>query len=399
MIQKYFNTILVITFTLGLSMSFAQHGDHDGHNHAKTTPTTHSENANQEEHATEHEADSFDPVSTIMHHIADANEFHIIGNENTSINLTMPLPIIVFSKVDGMKMFLSSKFHHGEVAVDGYVLVHGVVQRIKGEFPNGEVHIENEHGHISYEGHHFETEEKSSFINDSSFYDFSITKNVFSMFMSILFLLVVFLGMGNFYKKGNLVPKGFYSWLEPLILFVRDDIAIENIGKKHASKFLPLLLTIFFFILINNLIGLIPIFPFSANLTGNIALTFVMAVIVFIVVNVNGNKDYWGHILWMPGVPTPMKFIMAPIELIGILTKPFALMMRLFANITVGHILILSLVSLIFIFNSVAMSAVSIPFMIFMNFLELLVAFLQAYIFTLLAALFIGTAVAEHEHH
>lgn len=398
MIQKYIHTILVIAFSLVVSFSFAEQEDHSGHGHENDTHN--SEVSNTEEHGSDtHEETTFDPVNMIMHHISDANEFHIIGNKETSLNLTMPLPIIVYSKVDGLKMFMSSKFHHGEVAVDGYVLNHGVVNRILGDFPKGEVNISNKHGHISYEGHHYETEAKNSFLYNGSFYDFSITKNIFSMFMSIVILFIILFGMGSHYKKGNLLPKGIYSWIEPVILFVRDDIAVENIGKKHANKFLPLLLTIFFFILINNLIGLVPFFPFSANLTGNIALTFVMAVVVLIVVNVNGSKDYWGHILWMPGIPTPMKLIMAPIEIIGIITKPFALMMRLFANITAGHILILSLVSLIFIFNSVAMSAVSIPFLIFMNFLELLVAFLQAYIFTLLTALFIGTAVAEHEHH
>jgi len=395
MIQKYLNTILVIAFSFVISISFAGNEDHSKHGH---------ENSNESPiHESSSDKDShdkvFDPVNMIMHHISDANEFHIIGNKETSLNLTMPLPIILYSKVDGLKMFMSSKFHHGEVAVDGYVLTHGGIKRILGDFPKGEKHIINEHGHISYDGHHYETEGKSSLLAGSSFFDFSITKNIFSMFMSIAILFIILFGMGSYYKKGNLIPKGIYSWIEPLILFIRNDIAIENIGEKKADKFLPLLLTIFFFILVNNIIGLIPFFPFSANLTGNIALTFVLAIIVLIVVNVNGNKDYWGHILWMPGIPTPMKLIMAPIELIGIITKPFALMMRLFANITAGHILILSLVSLIFIFNSVAMSAVSIPFLIFMNFLELLVAFLQAYIFTLLTALFIGTAVAEHEHH
>jgi len=396
MFQKQINTFFAIAFSLISVFSYSQHEDHSGHNHEKDAHNNvHTENATPEKHL----ESKFDAVKMIMHHISDANEFHIIGNEKTSLNLTMPLPIIVYSKESGLKMFMSSKFHHGKTAVDGYVLNHGIVNKIKENFPTGEVAIENNHGHITFKGKHFETETKATLAHSSSFYDFSITKNVFSLFMSVFILLLVFMGMGSFYKKGNLIPKGFYAWLEPVILFVKNDIAIDNIGEKKAEKFLPLLLSVFFFILINNLIGLIPMFPFSANVTGNIAFTFVLAFIVLIIVNVNGNKDYWGHILWMPGIPTPMKFIMALIELIGILTKPFALMMRLFANITAGHILILSLVSLIFIFNSMGMSAVSIPFLIFMNFLELLVAFLQAYIFTLLTALFIGTAVAEHEHH
>ncbi len=229
--------------------------------------------------------------------------------------------------------------------------------------------------------------------------DFSITKNVFSLLLSAVFILLLFLPMAAKYRKRGIVaPSGAQSFLEPLILFVRDDIAVPNIGEKKANKFIPYLLTIFFFIWINNLIGLIPFFPFGSNLTGNIAFTMTMAVLTLIVTNVNGNKDYWGHIFWMPGVPVPVKLILAPIELVGILTKPVALMIRLFANISAGHIIILSLISLIFIFKSYAIAPVSVAFVLFMNVLELLVAALQAYIFTLLTALFIGSAVAEHHH-
>lgn len=394
MIQKYINYIFVIVFTSVLTTTFA--GDnHDHHNHGTDTHHDHSSHASADAH---HE-EEFKPVEMIMHHIADANEFHIIGNENTSLNLSMPLPIILYDKVDGLKMFMSNKFHHGKTAVDGFVLDHGVVKKIVGDFPKGEQDVEVHYGEVVANGHHYATEAKSTLLAPSSFYDFSITKNVFSMFMAIIVMLILFISMGNFYKKGNKVSKGIFTPLEMLVEFIRNDIAIENIGIKKADKFLPFLLTIFFFIWLNNIFGLIPFFPFSANLTGNIAFTFVLSIIVAIVVNVNGTKDYWGHMLWMPGVPVPMKLLMAPIELIGIITKPFALMMRLFANITAGHILILSLVSLIFIFKALSMSAISIPFLLFMNVLELLVAFLQAYIFTLLSALFIGMAVAEHEHH
>lgn len=409
MIQRYVNFLLLLVFTSIVSLSYAGednngHDDHEGHAHSEAT--SHSENAHGTEAHDEHAATDFDPVEMIMHHIGDANEFHIIGNENTSINWTMPLPVILLDKAEGLKMFMSSKFEHGHKAVDGYVMDHGVVKKIVGDFPAGVQAVEVHHGEVVANGHHYATETKMTPLHwfngddaDPSFYDFSFTKIAFGMFLSVIFLLIIFVGMGSFYKKGNMVPKGIYSALEPLILFVRNDIAIENIGEKKADKFLPLLLTIFFFIWINNIMGLIPIFPFSANVTGNIAFTFVLSLVILIVVNVSANKDYWMHMLWMPGVPTPMKLVMAPIELVGIITKPFALMMRLFANITAGHILILSLVSLIFIFNSIGMSAVSVPFMLFMNVLELLVAFLQAYIFTLLAALFIGMAVAEHEHH
>ncbi len=224
--------------------------------------------------------------------------------------------------------------------------------------------------------------------------DFSITRNVASMFMAIAILLIVFLSVAGAYKKrSGKAPKGLQSFMEPLILFVRDDIALPNIGVKYM-RFMPLLLTIFFFILLNNLFGMVPFFPGGYNLTGNIAVTAVLSIIIFFVVNLNGNKHYWKHIF----VPNPwwLFFIMIPVELVGIFTKPIALMIRLFANITAGHILILSLISLIFIFKTVWVSPVSVVFVVFMDTIELLVAFLQAYIFTLLGALFIGMAIEEH---
>ncbi|MCB9257495.1 MAG: F0F1 ATP synthase subunit A [Chitinophagales bacterium] len=324
-----------------------------------------------------------------MHHIGDANEFHIAGD------LSLPLPIILWEKGVGLKTFMSSSFHHGASAIDGYVMDHGVVKKVLGDFPAGHHEVEVHHGEVLFEGAHFETEGKSTLLASSSFYDFSITKNVFALLMSISILLLVFIGMARFYKKGNMVPKGIYSALEPLVLFIKEDIAIPNIGEKKYAKFLPYLLTVFFFILINNLLGLVPFFPGSANLTGNIALTFVLALLTMIITNINGTKTYWGHI-FNPPVPMALKPLMIPIELIGTITKPFALMIRLFANISAGHILILSLLSLIFIFKSFMVAPVSIAFVLFMSTLELLVAFLQAYIFTLLSALFIGLALEEH---
>ncbi|MGB1247982.1 MAG: F0F1 ATP synthase subunit A [Chitinophagales bacterium] len=383
------NLVFAFIFLFASSVAYA---DQD---HAEdSSDDAHGEHS----HVEEGHENEFNASEMIMHHIGDANEFHVIGNENTSINFSVPLPVILWDKAEGLKVMLSSAFHHGHTAVDGYVLDHGIVKKIVGDFPEGHVEVEVHHGEVIYDGHHYTTEGKSSLLASTSFFDFSITKNVFSMFLSMLILFIIFISMARFYKKGNQVPTGIYNALEPFIIYVRDEIAIDNIGKKKAGKFLPLLLTIFFFIWINNLLGLVPFFPGSANLTGNIAFTFVLSVIVMLVVNLNGTKDYWGHMLWMPGIPTPMKLLMAPIELVGII-KPFSLLVRLFANITAGHILILSLVSLIFIFNNIGMSAMSIPFMLFINALELLVAFLQAYIFTLLTALFIGMAVAEHEHH
>jgi F-type H+-transporting ATPase subunit a len=231
-------------------------------------------------------------------------------------------------------------------------------------------------------------------IEDASIWDFSITRNVISMLMTTFILLIIFLGVSRKYKKTvGKAPKGLQSFMEPLILFVRDDIAIPNLGIKY-TRFMPLLLTIFFFILINNLFGMIPFFPGGFNLTGNIAVTAVLAVIILFVVNLNGNKYYWKHIF----SPNPWWLfpIMIPVEIVSIFSKPIALMIRLFANITAGHIVILSLISLIFIFQTLWVSPVSIIFVVFMDTIELLVAFLQAYIFTLLSSLFIGMAIEEH---
>jgi F-type H+-transporting ATPase subunit a len=230
-------------------------------------------------------------------------------------------------------------------------------------------------------------------------WDFSITKNVASLFVSILILLLVFLTVGGAYRKRGVksAPKGLQSFMEPIVLFVRDEVAKPNIGHKYA-KYMPFLLTIFFLILINNFLGLIPFFPGGANVSGNIAFTMTLAVFVFIVVNLNGNKSYWEHIFWMPGMHWSMKLFLAPIELIGVFTKPISLMIRLFANITAGHILVLSLICLIFIFKTVFASAIAVPFAVFIGLIELLVAFLQAYIFTMLSAMYIGMATEEHHH-
>jgi F-type H+-transporting ATPase subunit a len=193
-------------------------------------------------------------------------------------------------------------------------------------------------------------------------------------------------------------PKGLAGFIEPVIVFIEEDVAIPNIGEERYYRYMPYLLTIFFFILINNLMGLIPFFPFGANVTGNIALTMVLAVFTFFITTFSGNKSYWQHIFNTPGVPVWLAPIMIPVEIIGMFTKPFALMVRLFANITAGHIIVLSLISMIFIFKSIFMSVPSLVMVLFMDCIELLVAFLQAYIFTLLSALFIGLAMPEHHH-
>lgn len=337
----------------------------------------------EDEHNTSEEK-AFNPAEMILHHISDSHGFHLWGEGHNSV--TIPLPVILYTENNGLDVFMSSEFHHGDSPVvkgeNTYVLSHN------------KIYIANTDGTLNFDEEHHATNEMPL--------DISITKNVFALLFSAILMFLIFTSTARFYKKqGNVAPKGIAAFMEPLIVFVRDEIARPNIGEKKYAKFLPYLLTVFFFIWINNLLGLIPIFPGSANLTGNIALTMVLAAFTMIITNINGNKNYWKHIINTPGVPWWLKFpipLMPVVELIGVISKPFALMIRLFANITAGHIIILSLISLIFIFENAAWAGLSVPFALFMNVLELLVAALQAYIFTLLSALFIGMAVEEHDH-
>jgi len=220
------------------------------------------------------------------------------------------------------------------------------------------------------------------------------------MFLSVALLLLIFILSARSYKKsGDKMPSGIGRIMEPIVVFIRDEVAIPNIGEKHYGKFMPFLLTLFFFIWINNVIGLIPFFPFSSNLSGNIAFTLTLAVITFLITLFSSKKYYWKHMLWMPGLPVPMKLFLAPIEIIGMFVKPIALMVRLFANITAGHVIVLSLISLIFIFKSVWAAPISVAFTLFISVIEVLVVAIQAYIFTMLSAMYFGQALEEeHEH-
>lgn len=326
------------------------------------------------------EEKEFNAVEMIMHHISDSNEWHLWTTTDESgeeHHVSIPLPVIIIHNGQ-LKMFMSSAAAHGHVH-EGFTMDHG---RIVSTDPN----IQRANIGDLFTG------------LNNKFIDLSITKNVAGILISIVVLMLIFIGSKKVYAKHGGVPKGIAAFTEPIILFVRDEVAIPNIGHAKAMKFLPLLLTIFFFIWINNLLGLIPLFPGGANVTGNIAVTLVLALITFITVNINGNKSYWGHVFKPPGVPAWLLPIMIPVEFLGLLTKPFALMMRLFANITAGHIMILSLVSLVFMFKSMAIAPASVALALFVSVLELLVAALQAYIFTVLTALFIGMAVHE-EHH
>jgi F-type H+-transporting ATPase subunit a len=279
---------------------------------------------------------------------------------------------------------MSTKFHHGHDAYEGYYISHD-------DFNAGKVVRKDAQG-----------------LEVRPDLDISITKNVFAILFSSLLLIIIFISVAKSYRKSaGHAPSGLQSFLEPIIIFVRDDIAKASIGEKKYEKYLPFLLTIFFFILLNNLLGLIPLFPGGANVTGNIGVTGVLAAFTFIITTFSGNKAYWAHIFNAPGVPWWLKFpvpLMPIVELMGVFTKPFVLMVRLFANITAGHIIILGFISLIFIFGEMSaglgygVSIVSVGFSIFMNFLELLVAFIQAYVFTLLSALYFGMATEEAHH-
>jgi F-type H+-transporting ATPase subunit a len=316
----------------------------------------------QEQTVSKHEAnekEGFNAGELILHHIGDAHEWHFFGEEGEGAHFTLPLPIIAYQPNKGLSVFSS---HH--------------------LYPEGTVH----------EGLKLEHETLEA-TDGSKVYDFSITKNVASLLISVALLLIVFFSVSAGYRRNHgRAPKGLQSFFEPIIIFVRDEVAKKAIGPKY-ERYLPYLLTIFFFIWFNNLLGLL---PGAANLTGNLAVTFLFAFITLCITTFSSNKYYWSHIFWTPGVPLWLRPIMIPVELIGVISKPFSLMVRLFANITAGHIIILSFIALIFIFNTIGIAPLSIAFGLFINVLELLVAILQAYIFTLLTAMYIGGAVEEH---
>jgi F-type H+-transporting ATPase subunit a len=342
---------------------------------AGTAPAASQGHGHENSGSIEDSNEKFNASSFITDHVSDSHEWHILTTKDGT-SVAIYFPVIIYDKGSGLQVFSSRKIAHGH-SYNGYAIAHD------GKYVGKIVRV-NEEGH--YDG-------------SKPPLDFSITKTVFGMMVAAVLLLVLMLGLARSYRKtGISAPKGIQGFLEPIILFVRDDIAIPNIGEHKYSKYMPYLLTVFFFILINNLLGLVPIFPFGANVTGNVNVTFVLAMCTFLITQFSGNKSHWRHVFAAPGVPFWLLPIMIPIEIIGLFSKPFALMIRLFANITAGHIIALSLVALIFIFDSIFVSPVSIFFVLFMDCIELLVAFLQAYVFALLSALFIGMATAE-EHH
>jgi F-type H+-transporting ATPase subunit a len=337
----------------------------------------------QETHDSHHEHESdMNPGDVIFDHIYDSYEWHILTYED--IHISIPLIAILYSEDKGFQVFPTSKFHHGHSEYKGF--------RIAGK---------NE----DYPGQIVEKTDTGEW--KPPFIDISITKTVLGIFFSCALLIIIFTKIAKKYKqRGNSPPTGLQNALEPLIIFIRDDVAKDAIGDKKYEQFLPYLLTIFFFIFVNNLLGLIPFPPpAGANVTGNITVTGVLALFTFFITTIKGNKNYWKHIFNTPGVPWWMKFpipLVPVVEILGMITKPFVLMVRLFANITAGHIVSLGFFALIFVFGNMnvvagyGISVVSISFAIFITFLELLVAFIQAYVFTLLSALYFGMATEEH---
>lgn len=350
---------------------------------AQEAPSETGDNVKKEEKK------GFDANEVIFGHILDAHEFHFFsyeGSDGEEHEASIPLPVILYSKQKGLDVFMFSQFHHGEAAYNGYKVV--TAEMLEEEnLPAGKYH----------EGQIVAVDASGQIDESVKLYDFSITRYVVQMIISLLLLTWIMVSIANRYKKGHGVvtaPKGKQSLMEPVILFIVDEVARPCLGEKKYRKYLPFLLTVFFFILINNLLGLI---PGSANVTGNIAFTLVLALIAFVAILFSTNKHYWGHI-FNPPVPGFVKPILMLVEFLGVFIKPMALMIRLFANMVAGHILIICLISLIFIFAGLSAAAgwgaspLSVAFTIFIYFIEVLVAFLQAYIFVFLSAVFIGQA-------
>ncbi len=359
MVVRFFFSALIVMF---YGVAFGSETGHDTLNHSKTESTDLKVKIKQD----------------IDHHLQDSHDFHLFTDETTGTHYGFPLPVILWD--GGLQVFMSSRFHHGETVAElggnFYKLYHGKIYKT------------DEAGTINYDAEHHATNEKPL--------DFSITKNVFMIFFIGLLLFLMLRSTARSYRKRGDLPSGIGRFLEPIIVFVREDIAKPNIGKKHYKRYMSYLLTIFFFIWLVNLFGLTPL---GVNITNNIAVTFALAIMTFLITTFTAKKDYWKHIFWMPGVPLPMKIILAPIELLGTIIKPFSLMIRLYANITAGHIVIMSIIGMMFVFQNWLGSSLSFVLALVLGILELLVAALQAYIFTMLSALYFGSAVEEHDHH
>ena len=316
----------------------------------------------------------------VSHHVLDSHDFSLTQDDETGESWGFPLPVILLD--EGFHVFSSAKFHHGKEVAES----------------NGKYYVINHHDGKIYRTDASGTiteNEETGFPTNVRPIDFSITKTVVSIIGAALLMLFLFSSLAKSYAKNKGIASGPGRIFEPIVLYVRDEIAIPNIGEKKYKNYMSYLLTIFFFVLFLNIFGLTPL---GINATGNLTITFSLAFLTFLITNLTANKNYWGHIFWMPGVPKPMRIILAPIELLGVFIKPFSLMIRLYANIFAGHIVLMSIIGLMFIFKSWIGSSLSFGLSFLLSILEILVAFLQAYIFTMLSALYFGSAVEEHHH-
>ena len=380
MVSRSFKSLLVAVFSLS-SLFFSN-------------VSVGQDNVPVREETEKKEAPKLDPARIILEHVADAHEFHFFTFNKRPISI--PLPVIVYSPAKGWSAFMASRFEHGEATYDGYRLVE---DRFLEE---NKLDRNNYKGAKLFTGKIYAVDAAGMPDTSVKVYDFSLGRNVIQMFISVILLIWIMGRVAGKYAKGQGVttaPSGFQNAVEPVITFVRDEVGKSNLGDRY-EKYMPFLLTIFFFILINNLIGLV---PGTANVTGNIAFTAVLGIVSFVVILFSANKHYWGHIA-NPPVPLSVKPIMIPVEIMGIFTKPFALIIRLFANMISGHIIILSFIILIFIFGTMntALGWGTSPFFVllavFIYLIEILVAFIQAFIFANLTAVFIGQAF-EGSHH
>lgn len=314
----------------------------------------------------------------ISHHLLDSHSFYFNANEETGEHFGFPLPIIIWD--DGFQIFSSARFHNGEEVAEHkgsyYVLHH---EKIYKTDASGTL-IENE---------------TSGYPSNVRPLDLSITKSVIGIILVAFLMFFLFSGLAKSYAKNGGIGKGFGRIFEPLVLYIRDEMAIPNIGEKNYKKYMSFLLTVFFFIFFLNLLGLT---PFGFNVTGNIAVTFSLAILTYLITTFTAKKEYWKHMLWMPGVPVILKPFLALIELLGTIIKPFSLMIRLYANMLAGHVVLMSIIALMFFFKSWIGSPLSFLLAFSLSILEILVAFLQAYIFTMLTSLYFGAANEEHSH-
>ena len=303
------------------------------------------------------EGEGFNMGEMIMHHVLDDYQYEIMHG------WVIPLPVILYTEKNGLVIFSSSNLFDDD-------------------------HIPLEEGYNGFKYYHGKLKPIDQ---DASYVDLSITKNVAFLILTATLMILVFLFVAKGYSKKNSAPKGIQALFEPVIIFVRDDIVKPNIGENY-EKYLPYMLTLFFFIFFGNVLGLM---PGAANLTGNIAVTLSLALFTFLITNFSGNKHYWKHIFWTPGIPIIMRVIILPIELIGVFSKPISLMIRLFAAITAGHIVLLSFIGLIFIFQSYFVGVMSALFVVGLNLVELMVAGIQAYVFTMFSSVYIGLATED----